>query len=124
MINIADEIKRLHELHQSGALTDAEFAQAKEKVLASANEEQTHSSNSGSAGNWESAGAQSSPFTQLNHLRRSKTNQWLGGVCAGLGKFSGLEAWVWRLAFILFFMCFGFGVIAYLLAWVLIPEEA
>jgi hypothetical protein len=30
---ISDEIKRLHELHQAGALTDAEFEQAKAKVL-------------------------------------------------------------------------------------------
>jgi phage shock protein C len=28
---ISDEIKRLHELHQAGALTDAEFEQAKAK---------------------------------------------------------------------------------------------
>jgi multidrug resistance efflux pump len=32
---ISDEIRRLHELHQAGALSDAEFEQAKAKVLAS-----------------------------------------------------------------------------------------
>ena len=31
---ISDEIRRLHELHQAGALSDAEFEQAKAKVLA------------------------------------------------------------------------------------------
>jgi len=112
-MNIADEIKRLHELHQSGALTDAEFAQAKEKLLASLN---ANASQAGANGE--------NPFANLNQLRRSKTDQWLGGVCGGLGKFTGLEAWIWRLAFFLFVACFGFGVIAYLLAWIFIPEEA
>lgn len=85
-MNIADEIARLHELHRSGALTDEEFATAKEKVLASASST-TGGSNSGNA-------SAENPFANLNHLRRSKHNQWIGGVCAGLGKFSGLEAWI------------------------------
>jgi hypothetical protein len=34
MMNIAEEIRKLQELHVSGALTDAEFAQAKARVLA------------------------------------------------------------------------------------------
>jgi hypothetical protein len=33
-MSIADELRKLGELHQSGALTDAEFAQAKARVLA------------------------------------------------------------------------------------------
>jgi phage shock protein C len=112
-MNIADEIKRLHELHQSGALTDAEFAQAKEKLLASLNANASHGGANGE-----------NPFAQLNQLRRSKTDQWIGGVCGGLAKFTGMEAWIWRLMFFLFVACFGFGVVAYLLAWIFIPEEA
>jgi phage shock protein C len=34
-MNIVDEIERLRQLHQTGALTESEFAQAKEKLLAS-----------------------------------------------------------------------------------------
>lgn len=115
-MNIADEIKRLHELHQSGALTDAEFAQAKEKLLASLNANPAGVSQTGANGE--------NPFAHLNQLRRSKTDQWIGGVCGGLGKFTGMETWIWRLMFVLFVVCFGFGVIAYLLAWIFIPEEA
>ncbi len=33
-MSMSDEIKRLHELHQAGALSDAEFEQAKAKLLA------------------------------------------------------------------------------------------
>lgn len=123
-MNIADEIKRLHELHQSGALTDAEFAQAKEKLLAALNANAANASNGVSGANSQAWTTGDKPFANLNQLRRSKTDQWLGGVCGGLGKFTGLEAWIWRLAFFLFVACFGFGVIAYLLAWIFIPEEA
>ena len=32
-MNVADELKKLQELHQSGGLSDAEFARAKEAIL-------------------------------------------------------------------------------------------
>lgn len=121
-MTIADEIARLHELNRSGALTDEEFARAKEKLLASLNA--GNSDGSASSASHQSTASGENPFAHLNQLRRSKTDQWLGGVCAGLGKFTGMEAWIWRLVFVLFVMCFGFGVLAYLLAWILIPEEA
>lgn len=109
-MSISDEIKRLHELHLSGALTDAEFAQAKEKLLASLE--------GGSA-----------PFaddslSQLGKIRRSRTDKWLGGICGGLAKVSGLESWIWRLIFVLFTLYFGVGVVAYILAWIFVPEES
>lgn len=117
-MNIADEIKRLHELHQAGALTDAEFAQAKAKLLAATGSQQPASS-SGAA---PFSGADQT-LNQLNKFRRSKTDQWLGGICGGLGKFTGLESWIWRLLFVLFTFYFGFGLVAYLIAWVFVPEE-
>ena len=109
-MNIADEIKRLHELHQAGALSDAEFAQAKARLLA--------------AGDTSASSAhQNLGLNQLNQFRRSKSDQWLGGLCGGLGKFTGMESWIWRLMFVLFVSAFGTGFIAYLLAWIFIPEE-
>lgn len=117
-MNIADEIKRLHELHQSGALTDAEFAQAKAKLLASVGS----GSSSSDSDNGGFSGVDNS-LNQLNRFRRSKTDQWLGGICGGLGKFTGLESWIWRLLFVLFTFYFGFGLVAYILAWILVPEE-
>ena len=110
-MNIADEIQRLHDLHQSGALTDAEFAQAKAKLLGS----QTSSNQDQKL---------DETLNQLNKFRRSKSDQWLGGICGGLGKFTGLESWVWRLLFVLFTFYFGFGLLAYVLAWIFVPEEA
>ena len=105
-MNISDEIQRLHDLHQSGALTDAEFAQAKAKLLGSQTPDNVDPS-----------------IHQINRFRRSKHDQWLGGICGGLGKFTGLESWVWRLLFVLFTFYFGFGLLAYVLAWIFVPEE-
>jgi phage shock protein PspC (stress-responsive transcriptional regulator) len=44
-------------------------------------------------------------------------------VCAGLGEVSGIEAWVWRLMFVLLAMFGGAGVLVYLLLWIFVPIE-
>lgn len=126
-MTIADEIQRLHELHRSGALTDAEFAQAKAKLLSTSNQGKGVFG-SGSADSMFNSGQsetkdQDQALTQFNRFRRSKSDQWLGGICGGLGKFTGLESWVWRLLFVLFTFYFGFGVVAYVIAWIFVPEE-
>ncbi|MCU6433461.1 PspC domain-containing protein [Undibacterium sp. Jales W-56] len=124
-MNLADEIKRLHELHQSGALTDAEFAQAKAKLLESlttANGSNPSASGAGSSSNTLLTDTDKA-YIPLNQFRRSKSDQWLGGICGGLGKFTGLESWIWRLVFVLFSFYFGSGLVAYLLAWIFVPEE-
>ena len=107
---ISDEIKRLHELHQAGALTDAEFEQAKAKVLSSSSTVNLNKTESAFA-------------SELNMLRRSRTDRWLGGVCGGLARVSSVDAWVWRLVFTLFTVTFGFGIVVYLLLWIFVPEE-
>ncbi|MDB5948816.1 MAG: phage-shock protein [Massilia sp.] len=121
-MNVSDEIKRLHELHQAGALTDAEFERAKAKALSGAinlDKPSAISSDSGS-----SSGAGSGDFaSEIGALRRSRGDRWLGGVCGGLGKASGMESWIWRLVFALFTVTFGFGLLIYLLMWIFVPEE-
>jgi phage shock protein PspC (stress-responsive transcriptional regulator) len=113
-MNVSDEIKRLHELHQAGALTDAEFEQAKAKALGSTvNLDKPSSSGSGGA----------DFASEIGALRRSRSDRWLGGVCGGLGKASGMESWIWRLVFALFTVTFGFGLLIYLLMWIFVPEE-
>ena len=109
-MNISDEIKRLHDLHQAGALSAAEFEQAKAKVLAS----QVNLSKSSAGDDF---------VSEMSKLRRSRADRWLGGVCGGLGRVSGVESWVWRLVFALCIMYAGFGIFIYLLMWIFIPEE-
>ena len=125
---ISDEIRRLHELHQAGALNDAEFEQAKAKVLSNA----SAGNGSGAAGPRVNLNKGASEFkagctvveTQLRALRRSRTDRWIGGVCGGLNGVLGIEAWVWRLIFVLFtLLTSGFGALVYLLMWIFVPEE-
>jgi len=102
---MSDELGRLGELHQRGVLTDAEFAAAKARVLG------------------EPVIGRPAAVASINALRRSQSERWLGGVCGGLGQFTGVSAWVWRLFFALLVLCAGTGVLAYLLLWFFVPEE-
>lgn len=57
-------------------------------------------------------------------LLRSKKNRIIAGVCGGLGKYLGLDPTVVRLLWVLFtFISAGIGILAYIIAWVIIPEE-
>jgi phage shock protein PspC (stress-responsive transcriptional regulator) len=112
-MSVSDEIKRLHELHLAGALTDAEFQQAKARALGSA---VNLDKPAGPAGNGDLV-------SEIGALRRSRTDRWLGGVCGGLAKASGMESWIWRLVFVLFTVTFGFSLLIYLLMWIFVPEE-
>ena len=120
-MNISEEIKRLHELHLAGALSDAEFAQAKAKLLSNINLDKPDSTSG--AGAAAAAGPANDLVQEFNRLRRSRNDRWLGGVCGGLGRASGMEAWIWRLVFVLFTLTFGFGVVIYLLLWIFVPDE-
>ena len=111
-MNISDEIKRLHELHQAGALTDAEFAQAKAKLLAA-----SVNLNKPSAADGDNI------VSEFAQLRRARADRWLAGVCGGLAKYTNTESWIWRLLFALFVITFGFGAVIYLLLWIFVPEE-
>mgnify|MGYP000892665981 FL=1 len=118
-MNVSEEIKRLHELHLAGALSDAEFAQAKAKLLSNINLDRPDSTSGAAAG----PGPANDLVQEFNRLRRSRNDRWLGGVCGGLGRASGMEAWIWRLVFVLFTLTFGFGVVIYLLLWIFVPDE-
>ena len=117
-MNVSDEIKRLHELHQAGALNDTEFAQAKMRVLEHAERDFTE----GDPLPGKPQGG-ADLVHELGRLRRMRGDRWFGGVCGGLGKASGMESWIWRLVFALFAFTFGFGVVIYLLLWIFVPEE-
>lgn len=62
-------------------------------------------------------------FQAINALRRSRDDRWLGGVCGGIARITGVQAWIWRLMFTLLALCAGTGVLFYLLLWVLVPAN-
>jgi phage shock protein C len=116
MMNVSEEIKRLHELHQAGALSAAEFEQAKAKLLNASVDLNKPASGSGT-------GAGADFATEIGRLRRARDDRWLGGVCGGLGRVTGIEAWAWRMIFALCFFFLGFGGLLYILMWIFVPEE-
>jgi len=56
-------------------------------------------------------------------LTRSTTDNMIGGVCAGVAEYTGLDVTLVRLIVVLGTI-FGFGsfALAYLIGWVLIPK--
>jgi len=105
-MTMSDELSRLADLHQRGALTDDEFARAKARVLAGLD-----------------AGVASPAVQAVNGLRLSNRDRWLGGVCGGLAEATTLPAWAWRAFFVLLVLCAGTGVLAYALLWLLVPRD-
>ena len=56
-------------------------------------------------------------------LYKSKGDRKLCGVCGGLGEFFGIDASLIRLAWIVFSLLGGSGVLAYIIAAIVIPDE-
>ena len=74
---------------------------------------------SGSASTGSSAAA-----GKVKKLYRDIDRKYIGGVCAGLEHYLGFDALWIRLIFILLAVFTGFGFIAYILLWILVPEAA
>jgi phage shock protein PspC (stress-responsive transcriptional regulator) len=103
-MSLADELHKLEELRQRGALSEAEFERAKARLL-------------------ESPASPPPALQAVNSLRRSASDRWLGGVCGGLARATGLESWIWRLIFAVLACFGGAGVVVYLLLWIFVPRE-
>lgn len=57
-------------------------------------------------------------------LYLSRTNYKIGGVCGGLAEYLDVDPTIVRLAWALFALAsMGMGLLLYVLAWVIIPEE-
>jgi phage shock protein C len=56
-------------------------------------------------------------------LRRSSDDRLLAGVCGGLGRYLGVDPVLLRIAAVVLALANGLGLIAYVIAWIVIPEE-
>src|SRR5215831_9502390 len=56
-------------------------------------------------------------------LVRRRDERWAGGVCGGLGDHFGIDPVVFRIAFAALALAGGGGILLYLAAWLVIPEE-
>jgi phage shock protein PspC (stress-responsive transcriptional regulator) len=103
-MTMADELEKLHRLLQGGALTSDEYEAAKARVLGGA------------------AGSSGSSFA-INRLRLSEGDKWIAGVCGGVAAVTGVEAWIWRLIFVLGMFAGGFTAILYIVLWIFVPRQ-
>jgi phage shock protein C len=62
-------------------------------------------------------------YPQPGQLTRPRNNRMIAGVCAGFALHYGWDVTVVRiLTAVIAFCSAGFGILAYLAAWVIIPE--
>lgn len=105
-MTLSDELSKLAELRERGTLTDEEFKRAKDRLL---NAEDT---------------PPAKPFVSaINTFRRSRSDRWIGGVCGGIARATGIEAWAWRLIFAALLLCGGVGLVVYVLLLIFVPSE-
>jgi phage shock protein C len=103
---LAADLAKLAELRANGGLSEEEFKSAKDRLL--------------------NAGPTRTPdpaVSVVNAFRRSRTDRWIGGVCGGMARSTGMESWVWRLLFAVLFIFAGAGLLVYLLLWIFVPSE-
>lgn len=61
--------------------------------------------------------------TTRRRLERARSGRMLGGVCEGLGRYFDLDPVIFRIGFVVGAVAGGAGVIAYLVALLVMPEE-
>lgn len=59
----------------------------------------------------------------VKRLYRSRKERMIAGVCVGLGDYLKVDPTLIRLLFVLFTLMGGQGILAYLILWIIVPEE-
>ena len=59
----------------------------------------------------------------MRHLYRSQYRKVIGGVCGGLGEYLNIDPVIIRIIWLIMFFVWGIGLIAYIIAWMIIPVE-
>jgi phage shock protein PspC (stress-responsive transcriptional regulator) len=62
-------------------------------------------------------------LSNLRNLSKSKSDCVVGGVCGGLGTYTPIPAWIWRVAFLIALLIFGTGGMFYIILWIALPDE-
>jgi phage shock protein PspC (stress-responsive transcriptional regulator) len=57
-----------------------------------------------------------------HRMYRDPDQRIIGGVCAGMGAYWGIEPWLVRVIFFILAMMGGLGILLYLILWIVIPE--
>ncbi len=63
------------------------------------------------------------PLRPVKKLYRSRTNQKIAGVCAGIANYLDVDPTLVRLIWVAMLLFAGGGLLAYLIAWIVLDEE-
>ena len=98
-MSLPDDLDRLKKLHDDGALTAAEYAAAKRRLL------------------------EPDPPSRTRRTVRRREGAWLAGVCGALSAWTGMPVPLLRFAFVFASVFFGAGVLFYTVLAFAIPLE-
>ena len=59
----------------------------------------------------------------VKKIYKSKKNRIIGGVCGGIGEYFNVDPVIIRLIWVIAALMWGTGILAYLIALVIIPEK-
>jgi len=65
---------------------------------------------------------QSEVANKLREMRKSASDKKIAGICGGLGEYTPLPSWMWRVLFLTAFFVGGIGLIAYIILWIFMPS--
>ena len=63
------------------------------------------------------------PSGKVRRLYRSGSDKILGGVCGGIAEYLGVDPVLIRLLWVIGTFAWGFGILAYIIAWIIIPRD-
>ena len=63
------------------------------------------------------------PAAPVRRLTLSATDRKISGVCGGIAEYFGIDATLVRVIAVVLALCFGGGLLAYLLAWAIMPKQ-
>jgi len=69
-----------------------------------------------------SAESGSRTYSSSRRIYRDPDRRIFGGVCAGLAAYLNIDALIIRIVFAILFLAGGFGILIYLVLWVVLPE--
>ncbi|CAN5421577.1 hypothetical protein BH11BAC5_BH11BAC5_46590 [soil metagenome] len=83
---------------------------------------QSSTASSSTTGNQQSQ--QNTTSAGFKRLYRDENDKILGGVCAGLANYFGIDVLIVRIIFVVLAISFGFGLIPYIILWIAVPSTA
>lgn len=62
-------------------------------------------------------------MSEMKRLQRSTSNKMIAGVCAGIANYFNLDPTIIRILYVLMVFFAGFGILLYLILWLVIPSD-